>query len=271
MATIGQVIFRIMIAIIILLLAALGLIIGIGVAGKDSATVTTHGSVGLIGDAGILSCSFPPDTKQSTDVRWEKTGVSGPVYKYEKGAAALSDQSAAFKGRAALFPGQLMAGNASLKLTKLQLSDAGEYKCVISNSNGKGEGKLTLKVGGYSALEVTDVAPDTLRCRSPSWHPKPSVTWFNSSKISLVNVSTTNYTASFNDMVGVSSNLPGVQPGAQYTCVIENELARAEGDAIWTDSGVMTQTRLEVTASAAAISPPLFLLCLLSLLGPGVH
>ncbi|CAH2218673.1 V-set domain-containing T-cell activation inhibitor 1 [Pelobates cultripes] len=148
MATIGQVIFRIMIAIIIILVAAIALIIGIGVSGQDSSSVVANDAVGEIGEDVILGCTFPAAVKDSPNILWEKVGVNGYVYKYENDAAVLSGQNAGFKGRTSLFLNQLTSGNASLRLSNLELSDAGDYKCTVTNSNGNGVGKLTLKVGG---------------------------------------------------------------------------------------------------------------------------
>ncbi|KAM8977772.1 V-set domain-containing T-cell activation inhibitor 1 [Pelodytes ibericus] len=246
MATIGKVIFRIllsnillsllvfsMIGIIIFLLAAIALIIGIGVSGQDSATVITYSTVALVGDSGILGCTFTPDVKQTSDILWEKVGTSGYVYKYEKGEATLSGQNVAFQGRASLFLNQVISGNASLKLTKVQVSDSGVYKCTVSNSNGIGDDTLRLKVGGFSPVVVSVVPPDTLRCDSATWLPKPTVTWLNESRHNL-NQTSTNFTPSFNSMQRVTSLLYNIQQEKQYSCIIQNDLATAEGDAIWT-------------------------------------
>ncbi|MEE6523326.1 hypothetical protein FKM82_022177, partial [Ascaphus truei] len=224
-----------MIAVIIFLLIAIAIIIGIGVAGNDGVTVVTEYSVGLIGEDGVLRCTFPADLKQSNDILWEKVGMTGTVYKYEKAQISLSGQNAAYKGRTALFINQLVSGNASLKLNKVQLSDAGVYKCTVTTSKGKGEGKLDFKVGAYSSLDVWNSTKDTLHCESPSWYPKPSLTWLNtSSGENLTNLSSTTYEPALNSMQGVVSELSKAEVNSQYTCVIQNQLARAEGDVILT-------------------------------------
>ncbi|XP_053561737.1 V-set domain-containing T-cell activation inhibitor 1-like [Bombina bombina] len=263
---IGKIIFRIMIAIIILLLFILALIIGIGIAGKNGLTVTVDYSVGLIGEDGILKCSFPPDVKVTTDIQWEKDGVSGTVYKYANGQNDLAGQNAAYKGRTALFPTQLVTGNASLKLTKVKLSDAGLYKCIITNSNGRGEAKLSFKVGAFSPLSVTNTSLKTLHCESSQWYPQPKVTWLNAtSGETIANSSSTTYEPGLNSMVKVVSDLINVSMNTQYACIIQNELAKAEGDALLTASSFTAQTRLEELSSAYSVTSPLVLSCVLSL------
>uniref|UniRef100_A0A8C5PT97 Ig-like domain-containing protein n=1 Tax=Leptobrachium leishanense TaxID=445787 RepID=A0A8C5PT97_9ANUR len=246
-----------MIAIIIILVAAIGLIIGIGVA---------ENSIGQLGKETILSCTFPPDVKDSPDILWEKEGTTtGHVFKYENGKAVLSGQNADFKGRVSIFLNQLVSGNASLGVSDLRLLDEGTYKCTVSNSNGKGDSKLTLKVGGFSTITMTAVEPNTVICNSPLWYPKPTVTWLKGSE-DLVNLSTTSYIPSLDNMFEINSSLKDVQRNIQYSCVIKNELAMAEGDAIWTASGLKAQARLDINSSADTLLPPSHLLCVMCLI-----
>ncbi|CAH2218671.1 V-set domain-containing T-cell activation inhibitor 1 [Pelobates cultripes] len=118
---------------------------------------------------------------------------------------------------------------------------------------------------GFSDLTITGVPPNTLLCESPSWYPQPSVTWSNKTgnTTSLVNLTNTTFTPSLDNMFEVNSSLKEVQRNIQYTCVIQNQLAKAEGDVIWTASGVKTQTRLDIISSAHIPLPPLCLLCVL--------
>ncbi|KAM9320421.1 V-set domain-containing T-cell activation inhibitor 1 [Gastrophryne carolinensis] len=238
MAGIGKIIFRIMIVIIILLVAAIALIIGLSIAGNQTTVeVTTSGAVGQIKDSVILSCTFTPDTKESSDVVWEKEGLSGVVYKYQDGKISLTDQNSIFKGRTSLFLGQLGAGNASLQITGATLDDAGTYKCTITNSKGTGSNTLSLKVGAFSALTVTNASSSTLRCQSPSWYPPPTVTWLNAtSGANLTNSSSISFVPGIGPTVEVISEFPGAVPGEQYTCIIQNNLAQAQGDARFTGS-----------------------------------
>ncbi|XP_075707141.1 V-set domain-containing T-cell activation inhibitor 1-like [Rhinoderma darwinii] len=258
-----------MIVIIILLVGALALIIGLSVAGNSTTNdVTTVNAVGRIGEDVILSCTFTPDVKLSSNVLWEKVGDTGVVYRYENGKVSLTDQNANFKGRTSLFLNQLSAGNASLYMNNVQMKDAGSYKCTVTNSKGKGENKLSLNVGALTALTVTNISQTTLRCSSPSWYPKPTVSWLDVvSGSELTNsTTTTTYVPGISSMVEVISDFKEAKQNVQYRCVIKNILARAEGDAVLTATGLKTQFRLEVLSSAQMMSPSRLLLCLLTLI-----
>ncbi|OCT93554.1 V-set domain-containing T-cell activation inhibitor 1 [Xenopus laevis] len=275
MGTLSKIIFHLMIALIVFLLAALVLIIGIGIAGsKGAVPVSAASLVGHINDDVILSCTFTPDPSQDNDIKWEKVGMSGLVHKYQKGNNELTDQNPAFRGRTSLFLSQVMVGNASLKLSRVQLSDTGTYRCIISNSKGTGESKMVFRVGDFSTVTVTQVSNNSLNCDSPSWYPQPNVSWVSTSGTNLTNLTWTSFQPGLNRAVTVRSALREVQLDVQYTCVINTELARAEGDAMLTDSGLQTASRLEVFSSVALLSAPRLWLCtpfLSLLLGSVLH
>ncbi|CAJ0967690.1 unnamed protein product [Ranitomeya imitator] len=163
-------VYLIMIVIIILLVAAIALIIGLSVAGNSSANdVTTVNAVGQISGNVLLSCTFAPDVKQSSDVLWEKVGDTGVVYKYENGKISLSDQNSKYKSRTSLFLNELSVGNATLMISGLTVADSGVYKCTITNSNGKGDNKLSLNVGVSTPGQSEDSnCPEEKR----GWNPE---------------------------------------------------------------------------------------------------
>ncbi|XP_078512000.1 V-set domain-containing T-cell activation inhibitor 1 [Lissotriton helveticus] len=249
MATAGQIIFRSMIAIIIILVAVIALIIGLGVSGSLSNTVKASTSVSRIRDVGLLLCTFTPDIKQNNVILWEKEGVSGIVYRYEKGADNLKDQNAIFKGRAELFPTQVGSGNATLKLTGVTLDDAGTYKCSVTTSAGAGSAKMEFRVGMYSSVDVTSPTNHSLMCSSAAWYPQPTVSWLN--KTSGANL-TQNYTPEQGLGISwlVNSELT-ITTEAEYTCVVENKLARGSVDVKLKASGqLLKESTLRVLSSA---------------------
>lgn len=56
--------------------------------------------------------------------------------------------SVVYKGRTLLFEDQLTVGNASLRLSGVQLSDQGPYTCDVMDEQGSTQEKLQLLVAG---------------------------------------------------------------------------------------------------------------------------
>lgn len=59
-----------------------------------------------------------------------------PVHSYFSTRDQLAHQSERFRGRTSLFKEQISRGNASLRMTGLQLQDQGRYKCFTSTISG---------------------------------------------------------------------------------------------------------------------------------------
>lgn len=261
--------FKILICLVILLLLLIiGLIIGFHVAGPASTgLVITSDAVGQFGESVLLRCTFPPDGAQSSNILWEKVGDPGAVYRYENGKVSFADQNPNFKGRTSLLLKQLSAGNASLTIRNVEMKDAGVYKCTVSNSMRTAEGNLSLTILVFSDLVISKISPTTLRCYSPSWYPRPSVTWWNAtSGAELTRFSNTSYVSGLSGIITVISDYTKAEVDKHYTCEIKNNLVRAVGEAVITASGLETLVYLDVTFSAAGIlSPSLLLSCLLLL------
>ncbi|KAG8517665.1 V-set domain-containing T-cell activation inhibitor 1 [Galemys pyrenaicus] len=208
-----------------------------GAAGRHSITVSTLTSAGNIGEDGILSCTFEPDIKLSDIViQWLKEGALGLVHEFKEGKDDLSEQDAMFRGRTAVFADQVVVGNASLRLKNVQLTDAGTYKCHIITSRGKGNANLEYKTGAFSMPEVNvdyNASSESLRCEAPRWFPQPTVVWASQvdQGANFSEVSNTSFELnSENVTMKVVSVLYNVTINNTYSCMIENDIAKATGD-----------------------------------------
>ncbi|OXB68922.1 hypothetical protein ASZ78_005359 [Callipepla squamata] len=226
-----------MTTVIIILAAVIALIIGFGISGKHSISVTTLTSPGNIGQSGLLGCTFEPDIWMgSIVIRWAKAGVAGLVHEFRGGKDFLQEQDAVFQGRTAVFADQVIGGNASLELREVQLSDAGTYRCSVTTSRGSGVAVLRYQTGAFSTPKVqvqTGSSGDTLHCEAPRWFPRPTVHWtaFSDSGKCLPHSANTSYELnSENITLKVVSFLHDVTANATYTCVIENGIAKATGN-----------------------------------------
>lgn len=108
-----------------------------------------------LGKDQLLSCYLGLKSDQTSvshmSVTWEKTDLSGFVYRYEDGAADLTKQDPQFKGRTQFYPEALDKGNASLLLQGVRQSDQGEYTCTLSSSHGSGKVNIQLRAAGRAA------------------------------------------------------------------------------------------------------------------------
>ncbi|NWR77407.1 VTCN1 inhibitor, partial [Centropus unirufus] len=268
-----------MTAVIIVLAVVTALIIGFGVSGKHSISVTTLTSPGNIGQRGVLGCTFEPDIRMgSIEIRWAKAGVAGLVHEFKGGKDQLQKQDALFWGRTAVFADQVIGGNASLELRNVQLSDAGTYWCSVTTARGSGAAVLHYRTGAFTIPKVhmeNSSGRDVLHCEAPRWFPRPAVRWTACSDAGelLPHFANTSYELNAENLtLKVVSLLHNVTANATYTCVIENNIARATGHISVTDFSVTRGTDFQlVSPSAESVSSslpscPWMLLLLLYLL-----
>uniref|UniRef100_A0A3Q4GGV8 Ig-like domain-containing protein n=1 Tax=Neolamprologus brichardi TaxID=32507 RepID=A0A3Q4GGV8_NEOBR len=137
----------------------------------------------MIGDDIILPCHLEPavDAVDLT-VDWSRTDLKPrSVYVRREGVELLTEQNSLYTGRTSLSVNKLQCGDVSLKLSTVQLSDAGTYKCLVPKFNA--ETVVTLAVGSVSSpvIELTNVKNEmVLECKSNGWYPEPQMLWVDS-------------------------------------------------------------------------------------------
>ncbi|NXH11495.1 VTCN1 inhibitor, partial [Bucco capensis] len=282
MASQGQVLFWSMTTVILSLAAVIGLIIGFGVSGRRSIAVTALTSPGNLGQRGVLGCTFEPDIQlSSTAIQWAKEGVAGLVHEFRSGQEQLQEQAELFQGRTALFAEELRAGNASLQLSNVQLSDAGTYQCSVTTARGTGVAVLHYRTGAFSSPEVhverSSSSGARLRCEAARWFPAPAVHWQVSSaageQLLAPGASPSYQLNADNITLTVLSSLHNITANATYSCVMENTMAKATGSITVTDFSIPGRTswqlltlKTESVSSSLPACPWLLLLLALCLL-----
>ncbi|XP_064881274.1 butyrophilin subfamily 1 member A1-like isoform X2 [Oncorhynchus nerka] len=140
--------------------------------------------VALVGDDVILPCTLRHTVSAvHQSIEWQRPDLKPKevhLYRDEKDDLVL--QNPVFSGRTSLFTEELENGNTSLKLTRVKLSDAGNYTCYIPLLNHQ-KTIIQLLVGAVSrpviiigGMEGDEVV---LRCEAEGCYPEPVMEWFD--------------------------------------------------------------------------------------------
>uniref|UniRef100_A0A3Q2VE66 Ig-like domain-containing protein n=1 Tax=Haplochromis burtoni TaxID=8153 RepID=A0A3Q2VE66_HAPBU len=186
----------------------------------------TQPVVAMIGDDIILPCHLEPavDAVDLT-VDWSRKDLKPrSVYVRREGVELLTEQNPLYTGRTSLSVNKLQCGDVSLKLSTVQLSDAGTYKCLVPKFNA--ETVVTLAVGSVSSpvIELTNVKNKmVLECKSNGWYPEPQMLWVYSEG-KPISVEPTKIVRGSDGLYTVSSKVT-VEKGQSYsfTCKVQQK------------------------------------------------
>ncbi|XP_058250580.1 butyrophilin subfamily 1 member A1-like [Hemibagrus wyckioides] len=122
----------------------------------------------------VFLCDFPDSVQ-----------LYGMSVSYRSHEDQNENQAQAYKGRTSLFKEELQKGNASLKLSALQVSDAGKYVCHIEDKSWIHEVPVYVTVavlGSHPVITVESYDNSggiNLVCDSRGWNPEPQVQWLD--------------------------------------------------------------------------------------------
>ncbi|XP_062235967.1 CD276 antigen-like, partial [Platichthys flesus] len=125
----------------------------------------------------ILPCSFQPGKEPV--IHWVKVDPGNTRLVSDYSARhQIELQGERFRGRTSLFTDQISRGNASIRLTGLQLQDQGKYKCYTSIiTGGNKESFINLRVDAPVRHVDIEQVEDSFTCRSEGIYPEPQLTW----------------------------------------------------------------------------------------------
>ncbi|XP_073721175.1 butyrophilin subfamily 1 member A1-like isoform X2 [Misgurnus anguillicaudatus] len=146
----------------------------------------------------ILPCYLKPKIS-AVDMRveWFRLDLKDSVvHLYEDHEDKNTNQLQSYRGRTEVFKDELQKGNTSLKLSRVQISDEGFYKCFIQSKTWSDDITVDLKVEALGSpplitVDGFDVSGGLhLQCESKGWYPEPELVWLDSEGVTLTSETT---------------------------------------------------------------------------------
>ncbi|XP_045072941.1 butyrophilin subfamily 2 member A1-like [Coregonus clupeaformis] len=146
----------------------------------------------VAGDDIILPCYIKPNiSAEEMTVDWLNLDFKDErVYRYQNHRIIQEDQIPSYRERTSLFKEDLWRGNASLKLTRVQGTDEGTYKCFIKALSWYDDLTIQVRVKAIGSKPVVSIEGHReggmgLLCESEGWHPEPELVWLDSKGVHL--------------------------------------------------------------------------------------
>lgn len=105
----------------------------------------------MVNQSCILPCSF--QRGDDVVIHWNQLKPERIVHSFYDNKDQLLHQDKHFRDRTSLFPDKIPQGNASLKLTGVEVQDEGRYKCYTSVITGNRDTFIDLEVEGMKLLQ----------------------------------------------------------------------------------------------------------------------
>ncbi|XP_067277296.1 CD276 antigen homolog [Pseudorasbora parva] len=136
---------------------------------------------GFYGEVLILPCTFPVDSwdLSSTVITWQR-GLD-VVHSFYYSRDQLDRQNPHYANRSSLFIQEMAGGNASLKLDRVTLQDAGLYTCSISTNTGSQKKSFKVDIAAFFSeprLQFSMLTDGVnLLVTSDGGYPSPELQW----------------------------------------------------------------------------------------------
>ncbi|XP_036967339.1 butyrophilin subfamily 3 member A2-like [Acanthopagrus latus] len=150
--------------------------------GETSANGPTETVYAFAGEDVVLPCSF--NITSSDDfptVEWSKEGLQpNVIFLYRDGCETYEMKHPAFHYRTSFITKEMKNRNISLRISNVQLSDAGKYRCMRLWKNAPRDiTTVELVVGAVSEPKLSMVPAEsggvTLLCEATCWLPEPEI------------------------------------------------------------------------------------------------
>ncbi|XP_034005881.1 erythroid membrane-associated protein-like isoform X2 [Trematomus bernacchii] len=219
----------------------------------------------IAGETVILPCTVSVKVDAVIpSVEWSKEHEYPTIaFLYRDGCETFEEKNPTFQYRTNLFLKELERGNASLRLSNVQLSDAGEYKCkTMIKGRPREVGSIELSVGAVSEPKLSVVSAEdrkvTLQCEANCLFPKPEITFLDAHG----NIISDENTKTAFDFKRDCFNITGrvtVQAGNRVTCrVHQHDINQTRDTEIYIRDEFKTSCTLIIII---AVIVPTIILC----------
>ncbi|XP_036386209.1 NACHT, LRR and PYD domains-containing protein 12-like isoform X2 [Megalops cyprinoides] len=146
--------------------------------------------VAEVGEDVVLPCYLKPNISvEDMRVEWFRVDSSDYVHLYQEREIRNENQISSYRRRTALFPEELKQGNASLRLTRVQASDEGQYKCFIKFTQLQyDDAPVEVEIRGTEPVISMEGHREWgigLLCEAKRWDLQPELIWLDSEGHSL--------------------------------------------------------------------------------------
>ncbi|XP_032382967.1 butyrophilin subfamily 1 member A1 [Etheostoma spectabile] len=177
----------------------------------------------LVGNDITLPCHVRPATDAVNQmVEWSRPDLNPRfVHVRRSGDDRLVDQNPSYVGRTSMSIDGLRQGDASLTLSRLELSDEGTYRCFIPGLTT--ESSVQLVVVSSPVIKITELNSGVLQCESEGWYPEPEVSWLDAEG-NLLSAGPTETVRGPDDLYTVSSRVTvEKRPSNRFTCRVQQK------------------------------------------------
>ncbi|XP_074495673.1 uncharacterized protein LOC141770001, partial [Sebastes fasciatus] len=185
--------------------------------------------VATVGDDVVLPCRLEPVLNAvDMTVEWARPDLDPRfVLVWRDGKELESKKHPSYRGRTSLSTEGLKLGDVSLKLSTVEISDEGTYRCFFPELDRA----LTVQLlVGAVSLPVIQMSQSggvgggvLLQCESEGWYPEPEVLWLDGEG-DVLSAGPTETLRRPDDLYNVSSRLTVDQrPSSNFTCRVQQK------------------------------------------------
>ncbi|KAL8176305.1 UNVERIFIED_CONTAM: hypothetical protein K2H54_030592 [Gekko kuhli] len=196
--------------------------------------------IGFLGEDVILPCQLTTSSVPESigfTIHWTFDNSSKKIdVKFYDGSKKMETQDRRYQGRTELFHSELSKGNMSLNLKKSQLSDQGQYTCMVYLESWYDQAVVELNVMAKGeepsiSLELYEGHGIGLTCNSKGWYPTPQTLWLDSKGENRTEKSVTINTQTPAGTFSISSSIT-IEPGAdsEISCKIISSVLQLESE-----------------------------------------